>query len=55
MSDVDYADDLALLTNRAVQAKSLLHSLEQAVRVIGFHVSAIKTVICLKQKKPSLL
>ena len=26
---IDYADDLALLANTPVQAKSLLHSLEQ--------------------------
>ena len=29
MNDVDYMDDLALLTNIFTQAKSLLHSMEQ--------------------------
>ena len=31
------ADDLALLTNTPTQAKSLLHSLEQAARGIGLY------------------
>ena len=36
MTDTDYTDDLVLLANTPAQAKSLLHSLEQAARGIGF-------------------
>ena len=37
-----YADDIALLVNTPAQAKSLLHSLEQAAGSIGLHVNADK-------------
>ena len=43
ITGTDYADDLALLANTPTQAKSLLHSLEQAVGGIGLHVNAEKT------------
>ena len=32
MRDVDYTDDLALLSNKPVQAKSLLHNQEETAR-----------------------
>ena len=38
--DSDSADDIALLANTLTKAKSLLHSLEQAVGVIGLRVNA---------------
>ena len=41
--DADYTDDLALLTNRFVQAKCLLHSHEQAVRSIGLYMNSNET------------
>ena len=34
----DYAADIVLLVNKPGQAKSLLHSLEQAAEGIGLHV-----------------
>ena len=37
MTDTDYTDNLALLTNISAQAKYLLHSLEKAARSIGFY------------------
>ena len=43
MTDTDYADDLALLTNILAQVESLLHSLEQAAGGIGFYINASKT------------
>ena len=43
ITDVDYADDIALLANTPAQAESLLHSLERAVAGIGLHVNAHKT------------
>ena len=41
--DVDYANDIALLTNILAQAETLLHSLEQAAGGIGLHVNVDKT------------
>ena len=43
ITDMDYTDEIALLANIPDQAKSLLHSLEQAVDDIGFHVNTDKT------------
>ena len=49
MTDADYADDLALLTNTYLSAESLLHSLEQAAGGINLQVNACKTFIYFKQ------
>ena len=38
MTDADHAIDLPILTNASAQAKSLLHTLEQAARDIVFFV-----------------
>ena len=43
ITNVEYTDDLVLLANTPVQAKSLLHSLEQAARVIDLYVNSGKT------------
>ena len=43
MTDADYTDDRALLTNTLTQAEFLVHSLEQAVRGISPYVNANKT------------
>ena len=43
ITDADYADDIAFLTNTLSQAKCLLHSLEQAAACIGLYVNADKT------------
>ena len=51
MTDADYTDDLALLTNTPVQFKSLLHSLKQAARGIDLYVTTNKMeFICFKQE-----
>ena len=51
MTNVDYTDDQVFLTNTPAQAESLLHSLEQAARVIGLYLNANKTeFMCFKQK-----
>ena len=42
MTDADFADHLALLTNTPVQAKSWLHSLEQAAGGINFNMNINK-------------
>ena len=50
ITDVDYADDLALLANTPNQAETLLHSLEWAAPGIGLHVNAHKTeYMCYNQ------
>ena len=43
ITDVDYADDIALLANTPTQAKTLLHSLERAAAGIGPDINADKT------------
>ena len=51
ITDVDYADDIALLANTFPRAKSLLHSLEWAAGDIGFHVNIDKTeFMCFNQR-----
>ena len=42
ITDVDYADDIALLANTLAQAKTLVHSLERATAGISLHVNADK-------------
>ena len=42
MMNADDADDITLLTNTPTQAKSQLHSLEQAAGCIGLHVNEEK-------------
>ena len=43
ITDPDYADDIMLLANTPIQAKSLLHSQEQAAGSIGLYVNADET------------
>ena len=44
ISNADYTDDIALLSNAPAQAETLLlHSLERAAAGIGLHVNADKT------------
>ena len=51
ISDVDFADDIALLANTPTQAESLLHSLERAAAGIGLHDKAHKTdYLCFNQR-----
>ena len=50
ITHADYADDIALLANKSVQAKTLLHSLEWAAASIGLHVNGHKMeYMCLNQ------
>ena len=51
ITDVDYADDIALLANAPAEAKTLLHSLERAAAIIDLHVNAHKTeYMCFNQR-----
>ena len=50
ITDADYADDIAILTNAPTQARTLLHSLERAAAGIGHHVNPHKTeYMCFNQ------
>ena len=50
ITDADYTNDIVLLANTSTQAKTLLHSLEQATAGIGLHVNTRKTeYICFNQ------
>ena len=40
ITDVDYADYIALLANTPAQAESLLHNLEWSAAGIGLHINA---------------
>ena len=51
ITDMDYANDIALLANAPAQAETLLHSLERAAAGIGLHVSAHKMAyMCFNQR-----
>ena len=43
ITDGDYADDIALLSNTPTEAESLLHSLERDARGIGLNDNTDKT------------
>ena len=50
ITDVDYADDIAILANTPNQAETLLHSLKRAAAGIGLLVNAHKTeYMCFNQ------
>ena len=53
ITDADYADNLALLSDNSYNAQKLLHILEQSAAFIGLHVNATKTEsMCYKQDGP---
>ena len=43
ITDADYADDIALLSDNNVNAQKLLHLLEETAAIIGLHTNAVKT------------
>ena len=51
ITDVDYADDIALLADNNTNAQKLLHLLEESAAVIGLYTNATKTeLMCYHQK-----
>ena len=51
ITDVDYADDIALLANTPARAETLLHSLEWAAVGIGLNINVEKTdYMCFNQR-----
>ena len=50
ITDADYADDIAVLTDYLDEATKLLHNIEQQAMVIGLYVNTAKTeYMCLNQ------
>ena len=43
ITDTDYADDIALLSDSIEQAELLLHQVESAAKLIGLHINETKT------------
>ena len=43
ITDLDFADDIALLSNTAFQAQSLLDKVEHAALRVGLHINVKKT------------
>ena len=43
MTDVDYADDLAIVTDKTSEATILLHKIENTAKEIGLNINAGKT------------
>ena len=50
ITDADYADDIALLSNTPAQTETLLHSLERAAAGIGLHVFYKTEYMCFNQR-----
>ena len=51
ITNMDYADDIALLANTPVQAKTLLHSLQWTAAGIGLHINTHKMeYMCFNQR-----
>ena len=50
ITDADYAEDLALLSDNSYNAQKLLHILKKSAAFIGLHVNATKTeYMCYNQ------
>ena len=50
ITDADYADDLALLSDNSYNTQKLLHILEKSAAFIGLHINATKTeYMCYNQ------
>ena len=45
ITDLDFADDIALVSDLVANAESLLHSLENAARLVGLHCNESKTEV----------
>ena len=45
MTDIDFADDLALLADNIADAEKLLHHIEAAAREVGLYINAKKTEV----------
>ena len=43
VTDIDYADDIALLSDSVDKAEKLLHNVEMAAKLIGLHINEKKT------------
>ena len=56
ITDLDFADDLALPSNTVADAQSLLHVLEEAAtHVVGLHCNATKTEYTSSNPVPTII
>ena len=51
LTDLDFADDIALLSNTSAQAQELLRKVEHAASCVGLHMNAKKTQ-CMTFNQP---
>ena len=53
LADVEFADDVALITESIKQAQEFLHSLEEAANAVGLHMNESKTkYLCVNTPRP---
>ena len=55
LTDLDFADDLSLLSNYLEDAQLLLHSLEHAASLVGLHLNKDKTQYITTSKSESVI
>ena len=55
VTDIDYADDIALLSDSVDKAEKLLHTVEMAAKLIGLHINEKKTQHMTFNQNPSKL
>ena len=55
VTDIDYADDIALLSDSVDKAEKLLHNVEMAAKLIGLHINEKKTQYMTFNQNPSKL
>ena len=55
VTDTDYADDIALLSDSIEEADLLLHRVEQAAKLIGLHINEDKTEFMIFNQEHAVL
>ena len=55
VTDIDYADDIAVLSDSVDKAEKLLHNVEMAAKLIGLHIDEKKTQYMTFNQNPSKL
>ena len=55
VTDIDYADNIALLSDSIDKAEKLLHNVEMAAKLIGLHINEKKTQYMTFNQNPSKL
>ena len=56
ITDIDYADDIAILTNSMLDANTLLYKIEDTAKDIGLHINSDKNeYMCLNHEKQIIM